>query len=78
MPWNECDEKELGNILKKKIRVTDKKKELTDLLYGGKKPSSEATEDFPFSRAAIIGLLPAARYGPRICSKTATMRISRE
>ena len=37
VPWNECDEKELGNILKKKIRVTDKKKELTDLLYGGEK-----------------------------------------
>lgn len=65
VPWNECDEKELGNILKKKIRVTDKKKELTDLLYGGKKPSSEATEDFPFSRAAIIGLFAGSKVRPK-------------
>lgn len=57
MPWTETDSKELGDILKKKIGVKAKEKELKALLYGGKNPSKEATEDFPFSQKEIITLL---------------------
>lgn len=57
MPWAETNTEELGNILKKKIGVTAKEKELKALLYGGKNPSNEATEEFPFNRQAIVKLL---------------------
>lgn len=56
-PWTECDNEALGNILKKKLNVTNKYKELTALLYGGKKPSKSAEDEFPFSRDAIVRLL---------------------
>jgi|LSQX01.1.fsa_nt_gb CRISPR-associated endonuclease Csn1 len=57
MPWD-CDSVvEIGDILKKKLGVTAKSKELVTLLYEGKKPSKEPTEDFPFSRDAIVRLL---------------------
>ena len=57
MPWD-CDSvSELGNILKTKMGVTAKIKELTALLYSGKKPEKDATVDFPYSRDAIIRLL---------------------
>ncbi|MGN0546728.1 MAG: type II CRISPR RNA-guided endonuclease Cas9 [Acutalibacteraceae bacterium] len=56
-PWAECDKEALGNILKKKLNITNKYKELTALLYGGKKPSKSAEEEFPFSRDAIVRLL---------------------
>ena len=56
-PWAHCDREALGNILKKKLNITNKYKELTALLYGGKKPSKTAEEEFPFSRDAIVRLL---------------------
>ncbi|MGN0573892.1 MAG: type II CRISPR RNA-guided endonuclease Cas9 [Acutalibacteraceae bacterium] len=56
-PWAECDKEAFGNILKKKLNITNKYKELTALLYGGKKPSKTAEEEFPFSRDAIVRLL---------------------
>lgn len=65
MPWNECDEAKLGDILKAKTKITVKKKELTSLLYGSKKPAKEPTEDFPFSRDAIISLLSGSKVHPK-------------
>ncbi len=56
-PWDEIEVEKLGECLKKKIGVTNKVKELIEILYAGKKPSNEATEDFPFSRYAIVRLL---------------------
>lgn len=55
--WSEPDKVAFGSILKKKLNITNKYKELCNLLYGGKKPSKAADEDFPFSRDAIIRLL---------------------
>lgn len=65
MPWNTCDETELANILKSKMKITAKKKALTDLLYGGKKPSKEPSEDFPFSREAVVTLLAGGTVHPK-------------
>ncbi len=57
LPW-ECESySEIGDILKEKIGVIAKNKKLMELLYEGKKPSKEATENFPFSREAIVRLM---------------------
>ena len=56
-PWAECNKEAFGNILKKKLNITNKYKELIALLYGGKKPSKTAEDEFPFSRDAIVRLL---------------------
>lgn len=61
LPWRECDAVELGNILKVKSSVTAKKKALIKLLYGTEKPSKKASEDFPFSRDAIVSLLAGGK-----------------
>lgn len=61
MPWSEDKSEKLGEILKKKCGVNAKKKELIAVLYDGKKPSKEATEDFPFNREAIISLLAGGK-----------------
>lgn len=55
-PWETLDIKGFSEILSKKMRVSDKEKELFDLLFGGKKPKDNA-EEYPVSRAALIKLL---------------------
>ena len=56
LPW-ECDEPEkIGEILKKQVGVNQKTKELTNLLYGGKKPKDNF-EEFPYSKEGILKLL---------------------
>lgn len=64
-PWHECDVAELGKKLKVKSTVTAKKKALVKFLYGTEKPSKEASEDFPFSREAIVGLLAGGKVKPK-------------
>lgn len=56
-PWECEDIFALENILKKKAGVMFKSRELTALLYRGKKPPKEANEEFPYSRDAIVKLL---------------------
>lgn len=56
-PWNECDITALGNVLKTRQNITGKNKAIVALVYGGKNPSKEAGEDFPFSRQAVVKLL---------------------
>ena len=58
-PWETPDMSALENVLKKKMSVTLKTKELTAILFGEKKPpkSIENPESFPFSSASIIKLL---------------------
>lgn len=56
-PWEIDDPAQFGDILKAKMRITDKSKQLASFLYGGKKPSKEATEIFPYNRDAIVKLL---------------------
>lgn len=57
VPWPEPDIEALGSVLKKKLNITNKYKELCNLFYGSKKPSKLAEENFPFSRDAILRLL---------------------
>lgn len=65
-PWaTTIDRNALGNILKSSLGVTKKEKALVDLLYGGKKPSKEISEDFPFSRLSIIKLLAGGKVAPK-------------
>lgn len=45
--------------------MTAKKKALVKFLYGTEKPSKEASEDFPFSREAIVGLLAGGKVKPK-------------
>ncbi len=54
-----CDSNALAEILKKKIGITAKEKELIALIYGGKKP--KATEDDNYDRALIIKLLAGGK-----------------
>lgn len=53
-PFN-CDNSELGEILKKKISSTSKENELKKLLYGGKVPAEE--EDYPIKLSLLIKML---------------------
>lgn len=57
MPWELDNPYLLGEIIKEKSSITSKNKEIISLLYGGKKPSKEITEEFPFNREAIVKLL---------------------
>lgn len=59
-PWSEIDVNQFGTILREKVGVTSKTRQLTTFLYHGQKPSKEATEEFPFSREAIVKLLAGA------------------
>ncbi len=54
-PW-QCNTNDLLDILKQKVGVTQKEKDLYDLLTGGKKPKDNA-EEYPFSVATMIKLL---------------------
>lgn len=56
-PWPETDIGALGEILKKKIGVTAKAKELTALLLQGGKAAKRGTEMFPFGQESIIKLM---------------------
>ena len=57
-PWTYSgDINALADILKKRIGVTAKYRQLTELLYDGRKPSKEADEEFRFNRDAILRLL---------------------
>lgn len=57
LPWEGIDCKQFSDVLKKKMSVSAKQKELVSALYGKQKPSKEGTEDFPYSREAIVKLL---------------------
>ena len=57
MPW-ECDApRQIGDILRQNKTITAKTKDLTALLFDGKKPPKEPTEDLPFNTETIIKLL---------------------
>lgn len=55
--WDNADPDEIEKILIKKIKSTSKINELNNLLFGKKKPETEITDAFPFSRPGIIKLL---------------------
>lgn len=55
--WDNADPDEIEKILVKKIKSTSKINELNNLLFGKKKPETEITDAFPFSRPGIIKLL---------------------
>lgn len=61
-PWGEVNENELFDILSANKGVNDKKKELSELLYGTKSASSTLTDDFQYSRNGIITLLCGGKY----------------
>lgn len=61
-PWGEVNEDELFEILSSNKGVTDKKKALSELLYGTKTASSVRTDDFQYSREGIVGLLCGGKY----------------
>ena len=56
-PWDTVDEAAVSDVLKKKLHISAKQKALTAVLYGNGKPSKEVSEEFPFSREAIVKLL---------------------
>lgn len=60
-PWGKIDIKELANTLRKKQNITNKTKDLTNILYAGNKPKDEVTDSFPFSRAKIVSLLAGSK-----------------
>ncbi|MDO5043672.1 MAG: type II CRISPR RNA-guided endonuclease Cas9 [Coriobacteriia bacterium] len=56
-PWDDADLNEVGEVLKKKIALQDKFKELAKALTGSEKVSKDITEDFPFNQTLVIKLL---------------------
>jgi len=61
-PWKEIDIQEFGNIIKNKVGITKKYKELCMFLYNSSKASKEITEEFPYSREGILKLLCGGEY----------------
>ncbi|MBQ3783547.1 MAG: type II CRISPR RNA-guided endonuclease Cas9 [Lachnospiraceae bacterium] len=56
-PWNVSYNDDLGNLLKKKVGVREKEKDLNKFFYPDSKPETEGSEQFPFSKKAIVSLL---------------------
>lgn len=56
LPWEYDEPEKIGDILKRQVGITQKTRELTNLLYGGKKPRDDF-EAFPYSREGILKLL---------------------
>ena len=61
-PWDIEDIEQLGEIIKKKIGIKDKKELLKDFLYNGTKPPKKITEEFPYSKEGIVTLLAGGTY----------------
>lgn len=57
IPWSCENISELGKILSARLSITVKTKSLQTLLFPDKKIPKEATEEFPYSRDAIVKLL---------------------
>lgn len=65
MPWaKEITSDMILDILQKDQGVRKKEEAFSQALYGGGKISKAGTEDFPFSRAAIITLLSGGKVKP--------------
>lgn len=62
-PWTQdsVDATKLAEILKKDSGVTQKYKELCELIYNGK-PPKDISEEFPFSKEGILKLLAGGTY----------------
>ena len=62
-PWskNSVDTTKLAEILKKDRGVTQKYKELCELIYNGKAPK-DISDEFPFSKEGILKLLAGGTY----------------
>lgn len=63
-PWEKesSDQNKLAEILKKGISITQKYKELCELVCNGRKPLKDVSEDFPFSQEGILKLLAGGTY----------------
>lgn len=61
-PWGDIDVEELGKILKKKIGIGAKYKELCLFLYNEPKANKEITDSFSFSKEGILKLLCGGEY----------------
>lgn len=63
-PWDKTsiDATKLAEILKKDRGVTQKYKELCELIYNGKPPKKEISDEFPFSKEGILKLLAGGTY----------------
>lgn len=57
LPWNCEYSDEIGEILKNEKGVNAKNTKLKEILYKGEKISKESSEEFPYSREAIVKLL---------------------
>lgn len=65
MPWSEdISADTVKEIMQSETGVTCKKSMFTEKVFGGKKPSKKADEDFPFSRDAISNLLSGGKTAP--------------
>lgn len=56
MPF-ECEDREFGDILKKKIGITAKEKEMKRLFFGGKTPEQDKDPGYPIHISKLIRLI---------------------
>lgn len=64
LAWSEgTDPNDVANVLKKKLGVTKKTKELTKLLFGDKKAPKVVNEEYEFNYELVIKLLCGGKAG---------------
>lgn len=53
----ECSSSDFGNVLKKKLGINAKVKELKELLFGGKTPPQDKNDEYPINVSKLLNLL---------------------
>lgn len=66
LPWDtDVNAEALLKIMTAQVGVKKKQTMFAEQVYGGKKPSKKPSEDFPYSRDAIVLLLCGGRVAPK-------------
>ncbi len=66
LPWDaDISADEIRDIMTMQCGIKRKQAVFTERIYGGKKPSKKADDDFPFSRDGIVSLLCGGSVKPK-------------
>ena len=71
--WIEADCKELEKIIKSKSGITTKKRELKQVIYGGKVPKEESV---PYKYESMINFLAGEKLRRKIFFNRANMKVT--
>ncbi len=65
IPWDKDKNAEAEKVLRKKVSITVKYKELVSALYDGIKVSKTASDDFPFNKEAMLKALCGSKISAK-------------